>query len=760
VAHRGCRLACVGLARLFLGSWSRTGVIRPCFVRGCRGEAQKLASAMHTSYDSLPSTVAVETKRSLPIRPSLGAMTASSGLPPRVPLTLSATADPAHLPPSLPSPSPLPPKNRDTDLALDIFRHTPVPTVVLNPSLVVVEISDSYCHISRGLDREQLLGRPLDVLCQTVTLPDLASSREGIQIARDTLRPHQLELGHDGRTWSLRTVPISSHGVLRCLLMELQDTTEAHRRQLELEERVYSNETFRILVETVKDYAIFMLDPHGNVATWNAGAQAFKGYTKQEVIGKHFSNFYSQEDRDNGKPERELRDALRDGRVEDEGWRYRKDGSKFWANVVITSVYREDVLLGFSKVTRDLTERKKAESELIAAYDDASRLKSEFLANMSHEIRTPMHGMLSALTLLLDTRLDPEQLELARVIEESGDVLLQVINDILDYSKLASGCFSISHDIISVSDIVQSVFRAQQKTCHVSLESSLDPRLPKAAEGDSLRYRQIVQNLLSNAVKFTETGYVRINATLHHEDEHAFTILTEIVDSGIGIPPGASGSLFTPFMQFDNSATKRYKGTGLGLSICKSLAELMGGHIGFRPNPEGQGSIFWFTSKLKKVKEIAQLEVLREKLEDLSCPSPKMPLQEIREASANKRVLLAEDNPINQKVMVKMLARLGFNSVDLATDGQKAVKLATDSTTPYDFILMDINMPILDGVQATREIRKAGLHVPIIAMTANALKGQKETYIAKGMTAYIAKPVDRQLLVKLLLNCLQREGSG
>jgi len=686
-------------------------------------------------------------------------MAAPSGLPPRDPLMSKprqparTPADPVHL-------TPPPPKNRDTDLAFEVFRYTPVPTIVLNPSLFVVEVSDSYCNISRVLDREQLLGHHLDAFCQKVTLPDLASSRESLHIARDTSQPHHLDLAHDGRTWSLRTVPISSHGGQPYFLMELQDITEARRKRLELEERMYTNETFRILVETVKDYAIFMLDPHGNVATWNAGAQAFKGYTKQEVIGSHFSNFYGQQDRDDGKPEAELREALRNGRVEDEGWRYRKDGSRFWANVVITSVYRDDVLLGFSKVTRDLTERKRAESELIAAYEDASKLKSEFLANMSHEIRTPMHGMLSALTLLLDTRLDPEQLELTRVIEESGEVLLQVINDILDYSKLASGSFSISHDIISVPDIVQSVFRAHQKTCRVPIESSLDPQLPKAAEGDSLRYRQIVQNLLSNAVKFTETGYVRIHATLQHEDQDAFTIMTEIIDSGIGIPSEASSTLFTPFTQFDNSATKRYKGTGLGLSICKSLAELMGGHIGFRPNPEGQGSIFWFTAKLKKLKEIAQLEVLREKLEDLSCPSPKQPLQEIQEASVNKRVLLAEDNPINQKVMLRTLARLGFKGVDLAANGREAVTLATESRAPYDLILMDINMPMLDGVQATREIRKAGLHVPIIAMTANALKGQKETYIAKGMTAYIAKPVDRALLIKLLLNCLEREQPG
>jgi osomolarity two-component system sensor histidine kinase TcsA len=266
------------------------------------------------------------------------------------------------------------------------------------------------------------------------------------------------------------------------------------------------------------------------------------------------------------------------------------------ANVVITPVYQNDVLLGFSKVTRDLTERKKAESELIAAYEEASRLKSEFLANMSHEIRTPMNGLLSALTLLLDTHLNPEQLELAHVIQESGEVLLHVINDVLDYSKLASGSFSVSHDIISVPHIILSAFRAQQKVSKagVTLEKDLDPRLPVAAEGDGVRFRQIVQNLLSNASKFSEQGCIRIHATLQHEEENTYTILTEVIDTGIGISLTASESLFTPFTQVDNSTTKRYNGTGLGLSICKSLAELMGGTIGFHPNPEGQGSVFWY----------------------------------------------------------------------------------------------------------------------------------------------------------------------
>ncbi|CAN9133713.1 unnamed protein product [Alternaria alternata] len=568
--------------------------------------------------------------------------------------------------------------------------------------------------------------------------------------AKESRLPYQLDdVQPDGTIWNIRTIPVYDDGNLLYVQMELQDATEERRKQLKLEERLYTNETFRILVETVKDYAIFMLDPQGNVATWNAGAQSFKGYTREEISGKHFSNFYSQEDRDNRKPDRMLVEALRDGRCEDEGWRYRKDGTRFWANVVITPIYRGDNLIGFAKVTRDLSERREAEENLITAYEEASKLKSEFLANMSHEIRTPMHGMLSALTLLLDTRLDSEQLELAQMAEESGEVLLQVINDILDYSKLESGCFSISQDIINVTDIIQSVLRAYQKGCkpEITMENYLDPRLPKAAEGDSFRYRQVVQNLMSNAIKFTEQGY--------KEDSKSYIISTEVVDTGVGIPSANSSALFTPFTQLDNPTTKRYKGTGLGLSICKSLAELMGGSIAFQPNPEGRGSVFRFTAKLKKVKQLDHIHALQEKMKAVAISTPVLPLEDIKLAAANKRVLLTEDNPINQRVMVKMLKGLGFENVDLAPNGRKAVTMLTKDPVAYHIILMDINMPTLDGIGATQEIRDAGISTPIVAMTANALKGQVETYIAKGVSAYVSKPVDRNLLVKVLLSCLR-----
>jgi osomolarity two-component system sensor histidine kinase TcsA len=265
---------------------------------------------------------------------------------------------------------------------------------VLDSDLVIRQVSDSYVEVSEGAWlRERVVGlHAYQFFDQQKNKIPSQDARKAFQVAIDTRRPYQL-LHVDGHiTWNIRIVPIFRHDSLRFIQMEFLDVTEERRKQQEIEDRLDANENFRILVETVKDYAIFMLDTHGRVATWNAGAEFFKGYKRDEIIGQHFSRFYGEEDVRNRKPQKELEVALAEGRVEDEGWRYRKDGTRFWANVVITPIYRGDALIGFSKVTRDLSERRNAEAELISAYEEASKLKSDFLANMSHEIRTPMHG--------------------------------------------------------------------------------------------------------------------------------------------------------------------------------------------------------------------------------------------------------------------------------------------------------------------------------------------------------------------------------
>jgi osomolarity two-component system sensor histidine kinase TcsA len=394
---------------------------------------------------------------------------------------------------------------------------------------------------------------------------------------------------------------------------------------------------------------------------------------------------------------------------------------------------------------------------MISAYAEAAKLiKSAFLANMSHEIRTPMHGMLSALTLLMDMSLTREQRELGGIIEESGYVLLDVIDDILDYSKLSSVTFSINSDIISIPDVVSSVVRRFQALLKpgVSLDASLDPNSSKAVHGDPLRYRQIIQNLVSNAVKFTESGSIHVRTSVTKEDATSYTIRTEVIDTGIGVSNPISSSLFTPFTQVDTSTTKRYSGTGLGLSISHTLAESMGGAIGFHPNPESRGSVFWFSVKVAKL-PLENANTVLEKRLALTTISPLDPQAVLREIAPSKCLLLAEDNLINQKVMVMMLKGLGFVNIDTALDGAQALQLVKQHSLLYDLILMDISMPVLGGIAATMEIRRAGLHIPIVAMTANALKGDMDLYLAKGMNGYISKPVDRQILADVLLRWLK-----
>jgi osomolarity two-component system sensor histidine kinase TcsA len=657
-----------------------------------------------------------------------------------------------------------------------LFQLSPIPSIVLSASCRIEKASDTFLSAWQVTPPARCVGLHLDEFLETKLRPgfrtDAASLGALIDAAisaREERTSAPLHIGYVS-LWSARVTPVFKGDELLALCMEWRERP-APTSFLDggfISTGLGTDEAFRILVQAVKDYAIFLLDTKGNIATWNTGAELHKGYKKEEIIGKHFSIFYGKEDLAINKPQMELEICLREGRVEDEGWRYRKDGSRFWANVIITAVYKDGVHVGFGKVTRDLTERKASEARLISVYEESERLKSEFLANMSHEIRTPMHGMLSACSLLLDTPLSDKQRDIASIMDESGKVLLQVINDILDYSKLASGSFSINTDIVGVTSIITSVVRSVQATLQptVYFELFLAADLPKSAQGDPLRFRQIVQNIVGNAAKFTEKGSIRVRASLQAEDPDSYTVMTEVTDTGIGISEEASRGLFTPFTQFDLTTTKRYKGTGLGLSIAKSLVELMGGQIGYRPSPERHGSIFWFTVKLKKIKSLNQVQqwdrdrqsAREESILRAGELEPATKAKKLNEVAPLKSLLLVEDNLINQKVMVGMLRSLGFRNVELASNGAEAVTMVRAKPAAYDLVLMDISMPILDGNQATARIRDSGILVPIIAMTAYALKGDKERCLEHGMDDYFSKPVDRKRLAAVMYKWICEHG--
>lgn len=497
----------------------------------------------------------------------------------------------------------------------------------------------------------------------------------------------------------------------------------------------------------------------------NAGFCRITGYSAQQCVGKRISFLRSPK-----TTEAELepiRQAINQGLSLTQEVDYqRQDGTSYVGELHLSPVHNEQGQVShFIGVLTDIGLRKQAEAALRQARDQAlenSRLKSEFLSTMSHEIRTPMNGIVGMTELLLDTPLDDEQRNFTGMLRESAQALMDIINDILDFSKIEAGKLDIELTSFDLSQVLTSSvemlgIKAREKS--LSLSCQIDPGLPPRLLGDPTRLRQIVLNLVGNGIKFTESGSVTLTARpVQNKDTQQLRI--EVTDTGIGISPSTQARLFQSFTQADSSTTRKYGGTGLGLAICKRLVELMGGEIGVS-SQLGHGATFWFSLPLLTLDPVHTNESPQFVDSQLFIPSTDAD-QPVGSPAADtppspQHLLLAEDNLVNQRVARLLLSKLGYQ-LDIVDNGQWAVQAVTESLAGsgprYAAVLMDCQMPLMDGFEATAAIRSLqadGLsHLPIIAMTANAIQGDRERCLAAGMDDYLSKPIQPEHLRRVL----------
>lgn len=518
-----------------------------------------------------------------------------------------------------------------------------------------------------------------------------------------------------------------------------------------------SESQLRLILDSSRDYGIFVMDVHGNIKKWSGGARRLKGYSDDDILGKNFAVFYTEEDVIHGKPKYDLEEARRAGRIEIKGKRRKKDGHVFWADVVITAMHDEEGdLIGFSEITRDITPQVLTEQALQAAKksaEQANATKTRFVAFISHELRTPLGSILGFADLGLALQsADSEQNSYLRIIKRNANQLITIINDLLDLSKIEAGRLEVNASTFSIFDFAEEIrdlFLPMSSSKGVELELEISEQVPPLISTDQGRLKQVITNLIGNALKFTAEGRVqfKIHCPRQLDRRNEIEILEfDVVDTGIGIPVEAQKRIFDPYFQADKATTQKFGGTGLGLALSRSLARALGGDLNLVRSTVGAGSHFRATIRA----DLRRNYVLASRLgtEVKALPAKRL---------LGRSILVVDDSKDTRSYLRSILESAGAK-VEEANDGVDAIERCKSSE--YDTVLMDIQMPRCDGMEAARIMKLHGYAKPLVALTAQvlAMMGDSDPSLFE---ASLFKPVQSDHLLETvvaLTNAWRAEG--
>jgi PAS domain S-box-containing protein len=504
-----------------------------------------------------------------------------------------------------------------------------------------------------------------------------------------------------------------------------RDLTERREHEQRLRD---SEERFRLLVESVHDYAVFMVDPDGIVASWNRGAERILGYSAAEAVGLHFSTFFPPEDIEEQAPQRELRDALRLGRTEYEGWRLRKDGTRFWANVVLAPlVDSTGAHRGFAKVTRDLTQRRQVE-----ALEESNRRVNEFLAMLAHELRNPLAPIRNAVSLMQQSQTHDATVAWARdVIDRQSTYLTRLVDDLLDMSRITSGKITLRREVVDLNEIMARAVEAARPLVDAKHhELAVSPSAETlTVNGDITRLSQVLVNLLNNAAKYTPEGG-RISIGIAREGDEA---VVKVGDNGIGISEHLLPKVFDLFAQANRSLARSEGGLGIGLTLARRLVDMHGGSIAARSGGTNQG---------------AEFEVRLPLARPAARPSSRVSRDAAAQAPAC-RVLVVDDNDDSAQTMAMLLTLAGHH-VKVAHDGAGALAMI-DSFRPR-VVLLDIGLPGMNGYEVAQEIRArpATANILLVAVTGYGQKEDRRRSTEAGFAYHLVKPIDPAALERVI----------